>query len=68
MWDFRAAKGFGLPSGTSYQIIVEVFNLLGTKNTFSDPRTNAIWGQTNFRERNRTLGPRIVQLDMRVEF
>jgi len=68
MWDVRAAKGFGLPGATSYQIIVEVFNVLGTKNTFSDPRTNAILGQPNFRERNRTLGPRILQLDIRVEF
>jgi hypothetical protein len=68
MSDFRAAKGFGLPGGASYQVVVEVFNLLGTKNTFSDPRTNAIFGQPNFRERNRTLGPRIVQLGMRVDF
>lgn len=68
MWDFRAAKGFGLPGGTSYQVIVDVFNLLGTRNTFSDPRTNAILGRANFRELNRTLGPRIVQLGMRVDF
>ena len=68
MWDFRAAKGFGLPGGTSYQVIAEVFNLLGSKNTFSDPRTNAILGQANFGAQNRTLGPRIVQLGIRVDF
>lgn len=68
MWDLRVTKGIGLPRRAAYQVIVEVFNLLGSKNRFSDPRTNAIWGQANFREQNRTLGPRIVQLGMRADF
>ncbi|MBI3047972.1 MAG: TonB-dependent receptor [Acidobacteria bacterium] len=68
VWDVRAARGFALPGGAPWQMIVEVFNVLGSNNTFSDPRTNATWGQVNFRDRKRTLGPRIAQLGMRLEF
>jgi hypothetical protein len=68
MWDVRAAKGVRLPAGTRLQVLLEVFNLLNAGNTFADPRTQAILGSPNFRVRNRTLGPRLAQLGMRIDF
>lgn len=52
----------------TYQLILEIFNLLNSDRKFSDPRRNAIAGQSNFRELNRTLGPRIAQIGMRFDF
>ncbi len=66
-WDFRAAKGV-TRAGTHVQLFVELFNLLNTGNTYADARTQAILGSPNFRVRNRTLGARLGQLGMRVEF
>ena len=67
-WDFRAAKGLTLASRTRLQLILDVFNLLNTDNTYPDPRTQAIVGSPNFRVANRTLGPRLAQLGVRLEF
>jgi hypothetical protein len=50
------------------QFTLEVFNLLNTGNTYPDPRTQAILGSPNFRVHNRTLGPRLAQLGVRVDF
>ena len=66
-WDVRAAKGV-TRAGTHVQLFVELFNLLNTGNTYADARTQAILGSPNFRVRNRTLGARLGQLGMRVEF
>lgn len=68
MWDLRATKGIGSQHGRRYEVAVDVFNVLASKNTFSDPRTNAVLGQVNFRQRNRTLGPRMAQLGFRMTF
>ncbi|HEX7792865.1 MAG TPA: carboxypeptidase regulatory-like domain-containing protein [Vicinamibacterales bacterium] len=68
MWDFRAAKGTTLAKGVRLQFILDVFNLLNADNTYADPRTQAILGSPNFRVRNRTLGPRLAQLSIRLDF
>jgi hypothetical protein len=67
-WDFRAAKGFGLGRLGRAQLIVEVFNLLANDNAYADPRTQAILGSPNFRVNNQTLGPRLAQLGVRLDF
>jgi hypothetical protein len=67
-WDLRVSKGFRLRDRATYQFLVEIFNLLNTANVFPDPRTNAVLGTPNFRVPNRTLGPRIAQLGMRIDF
>ena len=68
MWDVRAAKGVRLAGSARLQLFLEVFNLLNAGNTYADPRTQAILGSPNFRVHNRTLGPRLAQLGMRVDF
>ena len=68
MWDFRAAKGVTLGAGVRMQVMLDVFNLLNTGNTYADPRTQAILGSPNFRVHNRTLGARFAQLGIRLEF
>jgi hypothetical protein len=68
MWDFRAAKAVALAARARMQFMFEVFNLLNSDNTYADPRTQAILGSPNFRERNRTLGPRLAQLGIRFDF
>ncbi len=67
-WDARAAKAVTLGAGARLQVFVEVFNLLNAGNTYADPRTQAILGSPNFRVRNRTLGPRLTQLGLRIDF
>ncbi len=67
-WDFRAAKGFGLGRLGRAQLIVEIFNLLANDNAYADPRTQAILGSPNFRVNNQTLGPRLAQLGVRLDF
>jgi hypothetical protein len=67
-WDFRAAKGATLATSVRLQVILDVFNLLNADNTYADPRTQAILGSPNFRVRNRTLGPRLAQLGIRLDF
>jgi hypothetical protein len=67
-WDFRVSKGVMLARETRLQFILDVFNLLNTANTYPDPRTQAILGSPNFRVANRTLGPRLAQLGIRLEF
>jgi hypothetical protein len=67
-WDFRAAKQFRFTNLGSVQLIAEIFNVLGSENLFSDPRTSAIVDRPNFRQLNRTLGPRIAQLGVRFDF
>ena len=67
MWDVRASKGVALASAR-LQIVLELFNLLNTGNTYADPRTQAILGSPNFRVHNRTLGPRLAQLGVRIDF
>ena len=67
-WDFRAAKGVTLAPGRRAQVFVEVFNLLNARNTYADPRTQAILGSPNYRVRNRTLGARLAQLGVRIDF
>jgi hypothetical protein len=57
-----------LASGARVEFMLDVFNLLNTGNTYPDPRTQAIWGSPNFRVHNRTLGPRLAQLGVRVDF
>jgi hypothetical protein len=66
-WDLRVSKALSLGHART-QFMVEIFNLLNTENLFSDPRTNAVYGATNFQQLNRTLCPRIVQLGVRAEF
>ena len=67
-WDFRAAKGITLAPGTRAQMFIEVFNLLNARNTYADARTQAILGSPNYRVRNRTLGARLAQLGVRIDF
>ncbi len=67
-WDLRVAKGLAIAGAGRAQVIVEVFNLLGSANTYADPRTQAILGSPNFRVNNRTLGPRLAQLGLRFDF
>ena len=67
-WDFRAAKGVGLGRLGRAQLIVEIFNLLANDNEYADPRTQAILGSPNFRLNNQTLGPRLAQLGVRLDF
>jgi hypothetical protein len=67
-WDFRAAKGAMLATGIHLQFILDIFNLLNADNTYADPSTQAILGSPNFRVRNRTLGPRLAQLGIRLDF
>ena len=66
-WDFRATKAVPAASGRA-RLILEIFNLLGNENLYADPRTQAIVGSANFRVNNRTLGPRLAQLGVRVDF
>jgi hypothetical protein len=68
MWDFRVAKGVTLAARARMQFMFEVFNLLNTGNTYADARTQAILGSPNFRVHNRTLGPRLAQLGIRLDF
>ena len=68
MWDVRAAKGVSLAKRARVQFTLDVFNVLNTGNTFADPRTQAILGSPNFRVHNRTLGPRLAQLGVRLDF
>ena len=68
IWDFRVAKSVTLAAATRLQFMLDVFNLLNTDNTYADPRTQAILGSPNFRLHNRTLGPRLAQLGVRVDF
>jgi hypothetical protein len=68
MWDLRVAKGFTIPNAGRAQLIVDVFNLLNNDNTYADPRTQAILGRPNFRVNNQTLGPRLAQLGLRLEW
>ena len=68
MWDLRAAKAVTLTSGMRVQVMLDVFNLLNTDNTYPDPRTQSIVGSSNFYVHNRTLGPRFAQLGVRVDF
>jgi hypothetical protein len=67
-WDFRAAKGLGLGRLGRAQLILEIFNLLKNANEYADPRTQAILGSPNFRVNNQTLGPRLAQLGVRLDF
>lgn len=66
-WDLRGAKGVTV-ARTRVQLFVEIFNLLNTANTYADPRTQAILGSPNFRVQNRTLGARLAQVGMRLDF
>ncbi len=66
-WDVRVSKGIKI-ARANYQVMLEVFNLLNTKNLFADTGTNATYGTATFRQLNRTLGPRIAQLGMRIDF
>ncbi len=68
MWDVRAAKGVTLAARVRMQLMLEIFNLLNTANTYPDARTQAIMGSPNFRVHNRTLGPRLAQLGVRFDF
>jgi len=68
LWDLRVGKGFKLGEASTIQPMMEVFNVLNTGNTFADPITNAVFGTPNFRVRNRTLGPRIIQFGLRLDF
>jgi hypothetical protein len=67
-WDFRAAKEVTLATGLRMQLVLDLFNLLNASNTYPDPRTQAILGSPNFRVHNRTLGPRLAQLGVRIDF
>ena len=67
-WDFRVAKGLSLGTPGRAELVLEVFNLLNTANTYADPRTQAILGSTNFRVNNQTLGPRLAQIGLRFDF
>jgi len=64
----RAAKGVMLQTKARVQLFLEVFNLLNAGNTYADPRTQAILGSPNFRVKNQTLGPRLAQLGIRIDF
>jgi hypothetical protein len=68
MWDFRVTKGMTLTNRARLQFVLEIFNLLNTDNTYPDPRTQAILGSPNFLADNRTLGPRLAQLGVRLDF
>jgi len=50
------------------QLIVEIFNLLENDNAYADPRTQAILDSPNFRVNNQTLGPRLAQVGVRLDF
>ena len=67
-WDFRAAKGSASGGWDARSSFVEIFNLLANDNTYADPRTQAILGSPNFRVNNQTLGPRLAQLGVRLDF
>ncbi|MFN7918150.1 MAG: TonB-dependent receptor [Vicinamibacterales bacterium] len=67
-WDARAAKGLSLGARGRLQLFVEVFNVLNSGNTYADARTQAILGSPNFRVPNRTLGARLAQLGVRIDF
>ena len=67
-WDVRAAKGVMLQTKARVQLFLDVFNLLNAGNTYADPRTQAILGSPNFQVKNQTLGPRLAQLGIRVDF
>jgi hypothetical protein len=65
--DLRVTKGIGAGFGQA-QIAFELFNAFNNDNTYADPRTQAIFGSPNFRVNNRTRGPRLAQLGLRIEF
>jgi len=71
-WDFRVSRGVPvgavLGTGARAQVTLEVFNLMNRGNLYADPRTQAVLGSPNFRVNNRTLGPRLAQLGMRIDF
>ncbi|HUR32571.1 MAG TPA: TonB-dependent receptor [Vicinamibacterales bacterium] len=67
-WDARAARSVRMAAGTRLQIFIDVFNVLNAGNTYADARTQAILGSPNYRVRNRTLGPRLAQLGIRLDF
>jgi hypothetical protein len=67
-WDVRVSKGVLVAPGARLQAFLEVFNLLNAGNTYADPRTQAFLGSANFRVPNRTLGSRLAQLGVRVDF
>jgi hypothetical protein len=67
-WDFRVAKQFQIPGGGRAQAILDVFNIMNLANTFADARTQAVLGSPNFRVNNLTLGPRLAQLGLRIDF
>jgi hypothetical protein len=65
--DLRFTKGVNVGVGHT-QLALEVFNVFNTANKYADPRTQAVFGTSNFRVNNRTLGPRLVQLGVRFDF
>lgn len=65
--DVRVARASRVGPGT-WQVMLDVFNVLNADNLFSEPRTNAIFGSPNFRVLNRTHGSRMAQLGVRFEF
>ena len=67
-WDFRFAKRFSFSDSASASFIAEVFNLFNNENTFADAGQGAVLGSANFRVNNRTLGPRLAQLGLRLDF
>ncbi len=67
-WDLRVAKQVPLGAGRRAELVLDVFNLLDRGNLYADPRTQAILGSPNFRVSNRTLGPRLAQVGLRVVF
>jgi hypothetical protein len=65
--DLRVSKTITLRS-ERVQFIFELFNVLNTANKYADTRTQALLGSPNFRVNNQTLGPRLAQLSMRIDF
>ena len=63
----RVQKNVTVPSGV-LSVSLEVFNLLKNANEYADPRTQAILSSPNFRVNNQTLGPRLAQLGVRLDF
>lgn len=67
-WDLRVSRGMSVGAAGRAQLIVEVFNLLNNANRFANARTQAILGSPNFRVNNQTLGARLAQLGLRLDF
>jgi hypothetical protein len=61
------AKGVNLTIGHA-QLVLEIFNVFNNANKYADPRTQAIFESPNFRVKNQTRGPRLVQLGVRFDF